>query len=126
MSLATTIAGAVATAKKVTDSLQVEVGYRAKVSQSGYGSASYGPKIVVKALLEQKAQMVRSSSGEMVQTKATVTFLEPLPGNALAGRTNPVDDDLITLPDGAEWPIVSTSGLVNPDTNAPFFSQVYI
>lgn len=127
MSLATAIAGAVAVAKRATATLQPEVIIRAWIDQDGEGAAVYAAPVVYHAIVEQKVQPRYTKAGVLVLTKATVTFLEPLPPNGAAGRVEPVDSrDLLTLPDGTTGPIVMVDGMVNADTNAPFMTQVWI
>lgn len=128
MSLASVVRGAVATANKVTNSLQATVSLKQWISQDAYGTPTYGPTIRRTALVEQGENRFKTPPGVLINTKATVTFLQPIPANGAAGRTEPIDDrDILTLADGTSGPaIVGEPMLVNPETDKPYFQIVGI
>ena len=128
MSLASIIAGAVATAKNVTASLQPTVKFEPWMSQTGHGTVSYGAPQNLRALLERKTKPIKTTSGQLVMSNATVTLLElPTPQQFVADRVEPVDPrDRFTFPDGFTGPIVAVNGMTNPETGQPFLLEIYL
>jgi hypothetical protein len=132
MGLAAIIRSGVATANKVTGGsggLQAIVLHNAWTGKlaDGYGTERYAGNVERRALVEFKQRMIKTSSGQLLMSRATVTFLEPIEANGATGRQEPIDSrDVITLPDGTTGPILDISGFVNNETNAPYFSVVSI
>lgn len=127
MSLDAIVRKGVATAKKITDSLQPYVQVRAWTGQNMFGAATYASAVSIKAIVNQESHLHKTRGGQLVDTQAYVAFLEPLKPNGTAGRLEPIDPrDIIILPDGTSGPIVEISGFFDAGTGRPFFSEVWI
>lgn len=125
MSLDSIIRKGVAIADKVTRPLQCAVTHKAWIAQDVYGAAIYAGAASRLAIVEQKQQMRRTTTGELVMTTASVMFIYPVPPNGAAGRREPIDPrDVILLPDGSTGPLVDVAGFVDTKTTHPFFSEI--
>jgi hypothetical protein len=129
MSLVDTIANAVAIADTVTHDLQDQtVVIIPWTGEDVFGTTTYDDPFPAAALVELSSKPSFSASGQLIETKANVTFLRPVPPTAaLAGqtRTNPIDPrDIIILPDGTTGPIIRIGGFVNAQTHRPYMSEV--
>lgn len=121
-------------ADKLTKSMGLQdqtVLYQAWLGQSGNGDPAYSQPVLVSALVEIGAKQAFTPDNQMVNVKATVTILAPLPDvTPFAGqaRIQPVDPhDVFTLPDGTSGPsILLNGGLLNPDTHRPYMMVVGI
>jgi hypothetical protein len=77
------------------------------------GVAQYGPPVPYRARVNNKSQMVRVASGELVAAR----------GVAWLATTDDIDvRSKITLPDGST-PVILVSN-VTPDENGPLFVKV--
>ena len=127
MALNDTIAAAVATAKSATSALQDDITIEPWTGNSRTGAPAFGSAVTVPALIEFKQEMKKDRTGRDVITRAKVTILQPITANGTSGRHEPVDPrDRLTLPDGTVGPILSTEGLINPSTNAPYYFEIYL
>jgi hypothetical protein len=133
MGLEDIIKAGVQTANLITKSLHVPVIHRAWIGQSPYGEAMYAATSVgadgqvLRGLVEIKQTTRALPNGLSSMSKATVMFIEPVPPNGAAGRTEPVDvRDYIELPNGISGPILDVEGLLNPDTDEPYFTEVWL
>jgi hypothetical protein len=120
----------VALADKLTASLQSTVTIEAWIADdltSPMPAPVFAEPIRHAAIVEQRAEAVRTVSGETVMTKAQVTFIHPITPNGAVGRIEPIDPrDRIILADGTTGAIVLNTGLVNPATGGPYLQQVSI
>lgn len=127
MALDTLIRRGVATADRLTASLQPEVTHEAWTGQSVSGAATYAAGVNRSALIEQKQRLHRAGNGREVVTKAKITILRPVAPNGAAGRTEPIDArDRFTLPDGSTGPIVDIEGFTDAGTGLPYFAEVWL
>lgn len=127
MSLDAIVRSGLATAARVTANLQVTVTHEAWTGVDGYGKPTFSRARCVRAIVEQRQRAMRSRSGEVIFTRASVLILEPLAPNGARGRVEPIDPrDRVTLPDGTTGPIVDVNGLVDPSTDAPYYAEVWI
>lgn len=127
MSLDAIVRAGLATAKKITADLQVDVTHAAWTGVDGYALPTFASAITRKAIVERRQRIIRTTSGETVMSRATVLFLEPIKKNGASGRTEPIDPrDVITLPDGTTGPIVDVNGLMDPTTDRPYYAEVFI
>ena len=115
MSFATIVQSGEALANTLTDSLQASVTHKAYASDDGYGKPTYATGVVRKAIVERRQKFVRNELGEEKLSLARVLFVGPVTVG---------EQDLITLPDGSEMPIVRITGPVDPTTNAEFLVEV--
>ena len=116
MGLDTLIAGAVATAKRVTGKLLAEVSHTPATALSGYGP-TLGSPVTRKALVEEAIKPIRLADGTERVSIAKLTFLEPV---------SVTPDDRFTLPSGVTGPVLRTGGLVNPTTKQAFLTEVWL
>ncbi len=128
MGLDAVIRSGVATANKVTDSLQVQVTIRPWIAQDTFGKDTFGSAKKYRALVEQGERQFKTQTGVMINVQATVTFLKPIVPNGADGRTEPIDDrDIITLPDGTTGPtMIGEPVVVDPKSSKPYFQVVGI
>jgi hypothetical protein len=127
VSLRTIVKKAVSIADSVTKSLQGVVIHAPWIGQDGDGTARYGPSHRYKAIIDLKEIQRHTPSGQLVLTTASILFLQPLPPNGAAGRTEPIDPrDKLVLPDGTTGPIVIAAGFVDAGTGHPFFGEVWL
>ena len=133
MSLSDVVRTGVATANTVTKSLHATVTHRAWIGQDAYGAPTFATASVsagggtLKALVELTQTLKSLPDGRVVQAKAKVTFLEPVPVNGTAGRTEPIDPrDYIELPNGITGPILTVEGMVDPATGEPYLTEVWL
>lgn len=117
------ISSMVALADSLTQSfgLQADIQYWAYVSSNGAGKVTYSPPypgagVVVKAIVDKRQRMVKTASGELVQSQASVTFLRPTTINLF---------DRIVLPDGTTGPILNTGAFMD-GSNAGILTEVYL
>jgi hypothetical protein len=133
MGLEDLIRSGVATANALTKSLHVPVIHRAWTGQSPYGEPLFAPPSVgadggtLRGLVEIKQTTRTLPNGQSSMSKATVMFIEPVPPNGAPGRTEPVDvRDYIELPNKITGPVLDVEGLLNPDTDEPYFTEVWL
>jgi hypothetical protein len=126
MSLLDVVRSGVAIANSVTNSgdLQASVMHEhytesaQLAANKGVGKRTLDAAVSRPALVQKKQQMVRTASGELVQSKASVVFLDPAVLVTLF--------DKITLPDGTTGPILSIEGFVDKRTGQPILTEVYL
>lgn len=127
MGLDDILRGGIKTIDKVTKSLQPTVTHKAWKSADVYGSPVYASAKSYQAIVDQKQELRKTSSGQLVLTKASVMFIQPIPPDGAAGRVEPIDPrDIITLSDGTTGKIVDVQGFVDKKTTHPYFSEVYL
>jgi len=118
MGLASVVRGAVATANRVTKDLQSTVSHQSAMSTpSSKGVIAYGAAVSRRALVDWKQKVMRTSNGQEVTTRASVTFLEPVAVTLL---------DVIILPDGTTGPILDVGGFVDASTGRPYLMEVWL
>jgi hypothetical protein len=116
--LADVVAGAVATAKSVTDTLQDEVFHESwDGTMDQYGNPTLLAPVTRKAVVEKKQSLKRDMNGVEHMTESKVTFLQPTPIT---------QNDRITMSDGTRGSIMAFEGLFNPDTDAPYLVEVWL
>lgn len=130
MSLADVIRGGIATARRITLSLHVDVTHKVWKGQTYEGVPDFAI-VVRKALVERKQKLVKNmTTGQMEMSEHYLAFIEPIaPTTANAGqtRTNPVDvNDVFVLPDGSTGPIITVDGFFDGGTGVPYYTQVYL
>lgn len=131
MSLASTVRKGVATANKITRTLQCYVihecwvGNTTAVNGVKRGKSDYAVGIQRLALVEHYDTEGSMPSMRETRIRAKVTFLGPIAGNGAEGRREPIDPrDRITLPDGFVGNVLDVKGLDNPETHFPYLYEV--
>lgn len=130
MDLAKMIADGIATANRMTQSLQPTVEIRRWTGvKSGSGEA-FPPDVVrVRALVEKRQQLIARPGGTEARSRNYLAILEQIPpvSPPVTDRDEPIDErDIIVLPDGDTGPILAVTGLVNPTTERPFLAEVWL
>lgn len=127
MSLSKLVADGVALAHAQTVSLQATVTHEAWVDQDSYGKPSYADPVTRTAIVERRTRVVKDIAGTERVSSHKVTFLDPFAANGTSGRTEPVDArDRIAISSGASGKILDIKSLENPDTDAPYFLEVWL
>jgi len=127
MSLRTIIQKAVKTVDGVTKSLQGDVTHTPWIGQDGDGTPHYGSPAVYKAIVDMRVIQRHDSDGQLVLTNAYILFLQPVPPNGAAGRTEPFDPrDIIVCPDGTTGRVAAAQGFVDADTTHPFYGEIWL
>jgi len=126
MSLLDVLRTGVRIADNVTKSVQGDVTFERHLSTDAFGTKTYGGPIVMKAIVDYTRRQVRTSSGVMSLSRATVMFLN-IGDVVLATSGDGIDDnDRITLPDGTTGPILKIDGFVDSVTTHPLASEVML
>jgi hypothetical protein len=117
MDLAKLVRDAVKTADMLTTSLQPEVTHKKLSTKDLYGAVVGESLTKRKALVDQTFRQIRTTGGQMISIRATITFLRPV-------AIDP--QDTIILPDGTTGPIVTSGGFVDAGTKHGFYTEIYL
>lgn len=127
MALNDIVRSGIATANRITASLQDFVTVEQWTGFTGFGVPTYGPAKSIKALVEKKNRQWTNAGGDIVISNTKVTFLQPLSDNGAAGRREPLDPrDRITLPGGIYGAVLSVEGLNDPKTSREYMFEVFL
>jgi hypothetical protein len=125
MQLKKIIRNAVALANDLTMDLQTENDGKSGIvtripflSVDGSGNKTYGPPQKLPAIVDWKQRQLRTTTGELSVSRASVMFLDP--------KVVVDDDDIIILPDGTTGPILDESGFIDGGTSNPFFTEIWL
>lgn len=121
MGLLDAVRAGVAAANKVTADLQPNVLHEAAIVpavRDVFGNPARAAAVARPGLVEDSRKVVKTASGELVQARAKITFLDP----AVVVQS----DDKLTLPDGTTGPILEVRGFVDRGTGKPILSEVYL
>lgn len=115
-------------AADATATIQGTLTHEAWIGQDQHGAPLYAPPVSHLALIHQGTNQHRTLTGEVITTRACVSFLRPIAPNGTAGRREPVDPrDRITLFSGMTGPLVEAPGsMIDPATGAPFLSVFWL
>lgn len=126
MSLLTAVQSAVKVADSVTRPLQSTVSYKRWLGQDGNGDASFAAPVELLAIVDWKQRQVRTITGLLSVSRAAVTFLDAAALSAATAGAGIGDDDVIVLPDGTTGPILDMAGFIDPWTELPIATEVYL
>jgi hypothetical protein len=126
MSLLDTIRGAVKIADNVTKPLQATVSFKHWTGTDPFGVPTYSTAVPLLAIVDWARKLVRTPSGDLSVTRATVTFLDVVKLAAATGVTGIQNEDSITLPDGDTGPILDISGFIDAGTTQPIATEVML
>lgn len=126
MGLLDTLRTAVKIADKVTKPIQATVTYERCLLHSGDGTKTYASAVEMKAIVDWKRQQVRTPSGVLSLSRASVMFIDILALNVATSGEGLDDHDRITLPDGTTGPILDMSGFVDAGTGRPLATEVFL
>jgi len=119
----------VAAVNEQTASLQVPVMHEAWVGADALGDdLPLAAPVSRPALVQEGVLHHKKPDGQVITTKARISFLVPVEPNGAEGRQEPIDPrDRITLPSGLTGHIVEVPGvLVDPATGRPYVSTVWL
>ena len=126
MALIDIVRTGVKTADKVTKSLQCEVSFERCTEDNGYGTSLYDTPTLLRAIVDWKQKQVRTSTGILSVTRASVLFLDVAAVAAATGGRGIDDHDRIILPDGTTGPILDMSGFIDAGTGQPIATEVWL
>mgnify|MGYP006909292629 CR=1 FL=1 len=126
MSLLSVVRSGVAIANKVTKPLQGTVSFERYLSQDAYGTRTYEVAVSLLAIIDWSAKSVRTSSGELTASRASITFLDIVALNAATDGNGVSDEDVITLPDGTTGPIIDLRGFIDAGTGHPVATEALL
>jgi hypothetical protein len=126
MSLLDALRAGIKVADKVTKPLQATVIYQQGTPSNQYGLIAYGAEVELRAIVDYSRKMVRTSSGELSVTRATIDLLDV---DAIVSATGGVgigNHDKFILPDGDTGPILDISGFIDAGTGNPVATTVML
>ena len=126
MSLLDVLRSGVRIADQVTKPLQASVSFARYLSTDAYGTKTYAAPRTLKAIVDWKQRQVRTSTGVLSVSRASVIFLDIVALVAATGGDGVDDNDVITLPDGTTGPILDMSGFIDAGTTHPLATEVYL
>lgn len=127
MSLLDVLRAGVKIADGVTKPLQADVTYeQATVDSTGYGGLVYGSAVKLRAIVDFARKQVRTPSGELTVTRATIDLLDVEAVYTATGGLGIGNNDRFTLPDGDTGPILDISGFIDAGTGQPVATTVMI
>jgi len=126
MSLLDIVRSGVKLADKLTDSLQSTVTYERHTGDDGYGTDIFAAPVTLKAVVDWKQKHLRTSTGELSVSRASVMFIDIAELNAATGGAGLNDGDRITLADGTTGPILDMSGFIDAGTGHPVATEVFL
>lgn len=121
MALIDIVRSGVALANKITSDgkLQSDVTWEAANGlPDGAGAQELLEAVTIKAIVIKEQKLVRTASGELVQSTARLTILDPSIVVSLY--------DKFTLADGSTGPILNTGGFIDGGTSAPLLTDIYL
>lgn len=125
MSLLDVLRSGVEVANKVTRPMQCLVTYERMTGQGAYGP-TFAPAVSLHALVDYKANMVRTKEGILTATRSTVTLLDIAEIVAATAGQGIGNDDKFTFPDGDTGPLLDIGGFVDAGTGHPIATEVKI
>lgn len=126
MSLLNILRNGVAIANTVTKPLQATVSYERYVSSDYAGEKTYAVAVDLRAIVDWKQKQVRTASGILSVSRASVMFIDIVELDAATGGLGISDADRITLPDGTTGPILDMAGFIDAGTGRPLATEVYL
>ena len=128
MGLLDVIHSGVRIANAVTKPLQALVSYERCTSTKAdaYGKKTYASAVQLRAVVDWKAQSLRTQAGDLTVCKASVMFLDAAAVSLATGGKGISDDDRISMPDGTTGPILDLRGFMDAGTGQPIATEVLI
>jgi hypothetical protein len=127
MGIINALRSGVKVASKIVKSVKATVMHEAWISQNGSGADTFAAPVPRLAIVERTRKARYTSTGILVMTEASLTFLDPIADNGSPGRHEPIDSrDRITLSDGYSGAIVDVKGVEDPGTGRPLTNTVLL
>lgn len=126
MGLLNIVRSGVKVADKLTKDLQAEITFERYISSDGAGDKTYAASATIKAIVEDKQEIVRSLSGELSQSKTHITILDTAKLLTITANQGVKEQDRITLPNGESGRILALGGFIDAGTEIPVATEVYL
>lgn len=126
MSLLDALRAGVKLADKITKPLQATVLYERESAEDEYGAVTRGAPVPLRAIVDFGRKQVRTATGELTVTRATIDLLDIDAIVAATAGEGIGNNDRFTLPDGDTGPILDISGFVDAGTGHPIATTVMI
>ena len=126
MSLLDVLRSGVAIANQVTAPLQATVSFQRFTGSDGEGTRTYATAVDLLAICDWKQKHLRTATGELSVSRASVMFLDIVALVAATGGDGVDDNDIITLPDLTTGPILDLSGFIDAGTGHPIATEVWL
>lgn len=126
MSLLDVVRAGVKIADGVTKPLQPTVTLEVYAGSDSYGTDHYMSPASLRAVVDWKQKQVRTTSGILSVTRASVMFLDVAALAAATANKGIDDNDKITLPDGTTGPILDMAGFIDAGTGQPIATEVFL
>jgi hypothetical protein len=114
------VSNAVAIANTVTKNLKLQstVTQEKSAGMDRYGKHIYPTSVIRDAVVDKSLRTIKTAEGELVQSKTSITFLDPA---IIVDYT-----DRLTLADGTTGPILLIGGFVDGETNRQALAEVFL
>jgi hypothetical protein len=126
MSLLDVVRAGVKVANTVTTPLQATVSYQRDLGNDEFGTRTLGSVVKLKAIVDWKQRQVRTITGLLSVSRASVLFLDVAALSAATAGQGIDENDVITLPDGTTGPILDMSGFIDAGTGQPVATEVFL
>jgi len=126
MSILDALRSGIKVVDQVTKPLQPFVTFEREGTADAYGTKTYSTAVQLRAIVDWKQKQVRTPSGILSVSRASVMFLDIDALVAATAGEGISDNDKITLPDGTTGPILDMSGFIDAATGHPIATEVFI
>jgi len=126
MGLLTAVRSGVKIADKLTRDLQSNTTFERFLSSDGAGDKTYAAGVTLRAIVEDKQEMVRTLSGELSQSKTHITYLNAAALSSATGGNGVKEADRITLQNGETGRILALGGFIDSGTGDPIATEIYL
>lgn len=126
MSLLDVVRSVPVIANAITRPLQPVVSYKRLISIDGEGEKNYAAATPLHAIVDYASKQVRTSSGVLTVTRATIDLIDITEVVAATGGAGIGNDDVFTLPDGDTGPILDIAGFIDAGTGHPVATRVML
>ena len=126
MSILDVLRAGIKVADTIVKPLEATVMFKRFNTVDGFGSKLYYGTVNLKAVVEWKQQQLRTMSGELTVSRASILFLDIAALVKATGGEGVDDNDIITLPDGTTGPILDMTGFIDAGTGHPIATEVFL
>ena len=126
MGLLQIVQSAVKTAHNLTLDLQASFMFEKYLSSGGAGDKIYSSPVTIRAIIEEKQEIVRTVSGEMSQSKTHITVLDTERLLEVTNGEGVQEEDRIILQNGETGRILNAQGLMDRSTGGLVLTEIYL
>ncbi len=126
MGLLQIVQSAVKTAHKVTLDLQASFTFEKYLSSDGAGDNTFSSPVMIRAIIEEKQEIVKTLGGEMSQSKTHITVLDTEKLLLATGGEGVKEQDRIVLQNGETGVILNYAGLMDRSTGGLILTEIYL